>query len=150
MCSAATMRCFFIARYMPIAFSEPSPTRNPKDLARTPGGSSSGSAAAVAAGLVPIALGTQTVDSIVTPASYCGVVGFKPGRRRMPRDGIVAFSPSMDQAGLFANDVAVAQVAASVVCDDWEQDRATSDVVLGIPAVDYPAEELPEELELAR
>ncbi len=120
-----------------LAFSEPSPTRNPRDLRRTPGGSSSGSAAAVAAGLVPIALGTQTVDSIVTPAAYCGVVGFKPTFQRMPLDGVIPFSPSMDHGGLLTTDVVTARVAASVVCDDWDVDSPASEPVLGVPAADY-------------
>ncbi len=120
-----------------LAFTEPSPTRNPRDLRRTPGGSSSGSAAAVAAGLVPMALGTQTVDSIVTPAAYCGVVGFKPTYQRIPLDGVIPFSPSMDHGGLFTTDVATARVAASVVCDVWDVSSPESEPVLGIPAADY-------------
>jgi Asp-tRNA(Asn)/Glu-tRNA(Gln) amidotransferase A subunit family amidase len=69
------------------AYYAPPPTRNPNDLAHTPGGSSSGSAAAVAAGECPLALGTQTIGSVVRPAAFCGVVGFKPSYDRIPRDG---------------------------------------------------------------
>lgn len=119
------------------AFSEPPTTRNPRNLEHTPGGSSSGSAAAVVAGLVPLALGTQTVDSIVTPAAYCGVVGFKPTYQRFPLDGVIPFSPSMDHGGLLAADVTTAQMAASVVCDAWGPEPQSSDPVLGILAPDY-------------
>jgi len=119
------------------AFSEPGPTRNPRDPKRTPGGSSSGSAAAVASGLVPIALATQTVDSTVTPAAYCGVVGYKPTYQRMPLDGVVPFAPSMDHGGLITTDIATLRVAAAVVCDDWKGDSSASGAVLGIPADDY-------------
>ena len=71
----------------------PGPTRNPRDLTRTPGGSSSGSAAAVAAGFVPVALGTQTNGSVIRPASYCGIVGFKPSLGVLPRTGRLASLP---------------------------------------------------------
>lgn len=83
----------------------PGKTRNPHDLSRTPGGSSSGSAAAVADGMVPVALGTQTAGSIIRPASYCGVVGFKPSFGTVPMAGIKAFSPSLDTAGWFTRSV---------------------------------------------
>ena len=73
------------------AYFEPGPTRNPHNLAHTPGGSSSGSAAAVAAGLCALALGTQTIGSVIRPASFCGVVGFKPTLHRIPSRGIVYF-----------------------------------------------------------
>jgi Asp-tRNA(Asn)/Glu-tRNA(Gln) amidotransferase A subunit family amidase len=88
-----------------LAFYRPGRTVNPHDAARTPGGSSSGSAAAVAAGLVPAALGTQTAGSIVRPASFCGVVGFKPTFGAVPLDGVSPFAPSLDTFGLFVRDV---------------------------------------------
>ena len=81
------------------------PTANPRDLARTPGGSSSGSAAAVAAGFAPVALGTQTNGSIVRPASYCGIVGFKPSFGRLPRTGVLRHCALVDHPGVFARDV---------------------------------------------
>lgn len=84
---------------------EPGPTRNPHDLARTPGGSSSGSAAAVADGMLPLALGTQTAASIIRPAAYCGVVGFKPSSGRVPRAGMKSLSESLDTVGGFARSV---------------------------------------------
>src|SRR5690554_169736 len=83
------------------AYFQPSKTRNPHDPTRTPGGSSSGSAAAVAAGMVPVALGTQTVGSIIRPASYCGVVGFKPTHGTLSVAGVKALAPSLDTLGWF-------------------------------------------------
>ncbi|GHC35129.1 amidase [Aidingimonas halophila] len=83
------------------AYFQPSKTRNPHDPTRTPGGSSSGSAAAVAAGMVPVALGTQTVGSIIRPASYCGVVGFKPTHGTLSVAGLKALAPSLDTLGWF-------------------------------------------------
>jgi len=80
-------------------------TRNPHDPTRSPGGSSSGSAAAVADGMVPLALGTQTNASVVRPAAYCGVHGFKPSHGRIPRDGILTLSPTLDTVGMFARSL---------------------------------------------
>lgn len=96
------------------AFYDAGPTRNPHDTLRTPGGSSSGSAAAVAAGVVPLAVGTQTAGSVVRPASFCGVAGYALPRGRVPYDGIAALAPGLDTVGLFAAtvaDVALARVA---------------------------------------
>jgi Asp-tRNA(Asn)/Glu-tRNA(Gln) amidotransferase A subunit family amidase len=84
----------------------PGPTRNPHDLVRTPGGSSSGSAAAVAAGMIPLALATQTNGSTIRPASFCGIVGYKPSLGVLPRTGILKQSTMLDQPGLMAMDVA--------------------------------------------
>lgn len=84
------------------AWRRPGPTRNPWDLGRTPGGSSSGSAAAVAAGVVTLALGTQTLGSVIRPAAYCGVVGFKPSFGTFSREGVHPLSGSLDHVGLFA------------------------------------------------
>ncbi|HEX9050615.1 MAG TPA: amidase [Anaeromyxobacter sp.] len=88
-----------------LAFYRPGKTRNPHDPARTPGGSSSGSAAAVAAHLAPFAIGTQTAGSVIRPASFCGVVGFKPTFDAVPLDGVSPFAPSLDTFGLFVRDV---------------------------------------------
>jgi Asp-tRNA(Asn)/Glu-tRNA(Gln) amidotransferase A subunit family amidase len=88
------------------AYFDPAPTRNPRDLRRTPGGSSSGSAAAVAAGMAPLALGSQTQGSILRPASYCGVVGFKPTFGTLSRDGVLPFAPSLDTVGYFTETAA--------------------------------------------
>ena len=87
---------------------KPGMTRNPRapaDAARTPGGSSSGSAAAVAAGMVPLAFGTQTAGSIVRPAAYCGVVGYKPTHGSLPLAGVKPLSPSLDTLGVLARSV---------------------------------------------
>lgn len=88
-----------------LAFYHPGPTRNPWDLSRTPGGSSMGSAAAVAAGVVPLAVGTQTNGSVIRPAAFCGVVGFKPTAGRLSREGVFEFSLTLDQVGGFARSV---------------------------------------------
>jgi aspartyl-tRNA(Asn)/glutamyl-tRNA(Gln) amidotransferase subunit A len=98
------------------AFSDPAPTLNPWDEARTPGGSSSGSAVAVAVGHVPVTLGTQTSGSTIRPAAYTGVVGFKPSRGRLPMAGVLPLAWSLDEVGLFARNVADCQrvFAASV------------------------------------
>lgn len=97
----------------PFASMDPAETRNPRNLAHTPGGSSSGSAAAVAAGLVPLALGTQTGGSVIRPASFCGVAAIKPSYRLLPTEGVKCFAWSLDTVGLFAAGVAdVAQALA--------------------------------------
>jgi len=83
------------------AVYSPGKTRNPHDPSRTPGGSSSGSAAAVADGMVPAALGSQTAGSVIRPASYCGVMGFKPSFGLLPLEGVHPLAPSLDTLGLF-------------------------------------------------
>jgi Asp-tRNA(Asn)/Glu-tRNA(Gln) amidotransferase A subunit family amidase len=88
------------------AYRTPAPTRNPRDLAHTPGGSSSGSAAAVAAGMIPFALGTQTGGSVLRPASFCGVTGFKPTHGVLPMDGVLPFARSLDTLGFFTSTAA--------------------------------------------
>lgn len=89
---------------------DPAPTRNPRLAGHTPGGSSSGSAAAVAARMIPFAVGSQTLGSVLRPASYCGVCGFKPSYGLVPTQGMLALAPSLDTVGLFtetAQDMAV-------------------------------------------
>jgi len=88
------------------AYRTPAPTRNPRDLAHTPGGSSSGSAAAVAAGMIPFALGTQTGGSVLRPASFCGVTGFKPTYGLLPMEGVLPFAKSLDTLGFFTQTAA--------------------------------------------
>jgi Asp-tRNA(Asn)/Glu-tRNA(Gln) amidotransferase A subunit family amidase len=88
------------------AVHEPGPTRNPHDLRYYPGTSSSGSTVAVACGMVPVALGTQTAGSIVRPASYCGVYGFKPTFGLIPRTGVLKTTDTLDQIGWFARNIA--------------------------------------------
>ena len=85
------------------AYFTPPPTRNPRDLEHTPGGSSSGSAAAVAAGMVPVALGTQTKGSVLRPASFCGVTGFKPSYGLLPMEGVLPLAKSLDTLGFFTH-----------------------------------------------
>ncbi|MCK7627439.1 amidase [Streptomyces sp. RS10V-4] len=128
------------------AVTAPGPTRNPHHTGHTPGGSSSGSAAAVAAGMVPLALGTQTVGSMIRPAAYCGVVGFKPTYGRIPCDGVLPNAVSFDTLGCYATDVAGIALVAAVLCDAWRSaaeagggDAAGPDrrPVLGVPAGPY-------------
>ena len=88
-----------------LATFQPAKTRNPQNLEHTPGGSSSGSAAAVSAGMVPIAMGTQTAGSIIRPAAYCGVVGFKPTFGLVPRAGVKMQSDTLDTVGVFSRTV---------------------------------------------
>jgi Asp-tRNA(Asn)/Glu-tRNA(Gln) amidotransferase A subunit family amidase len=103
----------------------PSVTCNPHNLAHTPGGSSAGSAAAVAAGFVPITFGTQTAGSVIRPAAFCGVAGFKPSYRLIPMVGVKDVSWHLDTAGLFGAGVAdVAFAAAAVLDRDLRVDRA--------------------------
>jgi Asp-tRNA(Asn)/Glu-tRNA(Gln) amidotransferase A subunit family amidase len=99
------------------AFLQPGKTRNPWNREHTPGGSSSGSAAAVAAGHVAGAIGTQTNGSVIRPAAFCGVVGFKPSRGAIPFLGINVFSPTLDTVGTFTRNVADAALLASVLAE---------------------------------
>lgn len=97
------------------AYYNPAKTRNPHNLAHTPGGSSAGSAAAVADFMVPLAVGTQTNGSVIRPSSFCGVVGFKPGFGQISRDRILKVSPSLDQVGSFARSIEDAALLADVL-----------------------------------
>ena len=102
----------------------PAATRNPHNLAHTPGGSSAGSAAAVAAAMAPLAFGTQTAGSVIRPAAYCGVAAFKPSYRLIPMVGVKEVSWHLDTAGLFGAGVAdVAFAAAAVLDRDLRVDR---------------------------
>jgi Asp-tRNA(Asn)/Glu-tRNA(Gln) amidotransferase A subunit family amidase len=105
-----------------LAFLTPGPTRNPWDPTRTPGGSSMGSAAAIAAGVIPGAIGTQTNGSTVRPAAFCGIVGFKPTGGRLSTALALEFSRTLDQVGAFATDVAsVARITAALAADPLEE-----------------------------
>lgn len=120
-----------------LAFFHPGPTRNPHDLARTPGGSSSGSAAAVAAGMVPAAIGTQTGGSVLRPASFCGVVGYKPTYGAISRGGVLATSRTLDTLGVFARTVSdAARVAAAAFGaddrDPWSFERSGRALVTAV------------------
>ncbi|WP_158045425.1 amidase [Skermanella pratensis] len=107
-----------------LAVMNPCETRNPHDPGRTPGGSSSGSAAAVAASMVPLALGTQTNGSVIRPASFCGVVGYKPSRGTISRRGVLTQSPTLDSVGVFARSVEDAALLADVLAVYDEADPA--------------------------
>jgi Asp-tRNA(Asn)/Glu-tRNA(Gln) amidotransferase A subunit family amidase len=105
---------------------QPAPTRNPRNPAHTPGGSSSGSAAAVAAGMLPIAFGSQTGGSTIRPAAFCGVAGYKPSFRLLPTIGMKAFAWSLDTVGIFGAGVEdVAFAAAASTGRDLRIDGAT-------------------------
>ncbi|MFC0388502.1 amidase [Muricoccus vinaceus] len=101
-----------------LAYVSPGATTNPHDAAHTPGGSSSGSAAAVAAGMVPLALGTQTGGSVLRPASFCGVVGLKPSFGAIPRPGMKLMADSLDTIGLMARTVEDAALFLAVLTAD--------------------------------
>lgn len=98
-----------------LASATPGPTTNPWDPTRTPGGSSMGSAAAVAAGMVPLAIGTQTAGSVIRPAAYCAVVGFKPTVGTVPMEGVMLLSETLDTVGAFAPTVSGAAELVSVM-----------------------------------
>ena len=129
------------------AYFEPGPTRNPHHLDHTPGGSSSGSAAAVAAGICPLALGTQTIGSTIRPAAFCGIVGFKATFGRIPRAGLILCSESLDHVGYFTQDVAGTALVASLLCRDWHPVTPASLPVLGVPDGPYLAQASTEALD---
>ncbi len=108
-----------------LAFLHPGPTRNPANPAHTPGGSSSGSAAAVAAEMVPLAIGTQTGGSVIRPAAFCGVTGFKPTFGAIPRTGVLQQSRTLDTLGVFARDAEDAALLAEVLFGHDPADPAT-------------------------
>ena len=120
------------------AYFSPGPTRNPHNLEHTPGGSSSGSAAAVGAGIVPLAIGTQTIGSVIRPASFCGVVGFKPCYARISTEGVIPLSPFLDHVGTFSNSVWLTKIAAKVLIVNWRGKVTMKNrPILGIPGGDY-------------
>jgi Asp-tRNA(Asn)/Glu-tRNA(Gln) amidotransferase A subunit family amidase len=107
------------------AYRTPGKTRNPHDAERTPGGSSSGSAAAVAASMVPGAIGSQTNGSVIRPAAFCGVVGFKPTHGLIPRSGALLLSRALDHVGVFARSVEDAALLAEQLAGFDEEDPDT-------------------------
>ena len=127
------------------AWRHPGPTTNPWNHAHTPGGSSSGSAAAVAAGIVPLALGTQTLGSVIRPAAFNGVVGLKPSFGAIPRTGVHPLSPSLDHVGFFARRVDDVALALSLLAASSDLDPHGRplpgfqvDVHLGVPPLEKP------------
>jgi Asp-tRNA(Asn)/Glu-tRNA(Gln) amidotransferase A subunit family amidase len=119
------------------AYFTPGPTRNPHNPNHTPGGSSSGSAAAIGAGLCALTLGTQTIGSVIRPAAFCGAIGFKPTYERISRAGVIPLSPTFDHIGTFTQDVATAKQAAKVVISNWGMVIEERKPVLGIPTGSY-------------
>lgn len=127
------------------AWRHPGPTVNPWNPEHTPGGSSSGSAAAVAAGLVPLALGSQTLGSVIRPAAFNGVVGLKPSYGAIPRLGVHPLSPSLDHVGFFARRVDDVALALSLLAGSSDGDRHGQplppfavDVGQGVAPLDRP------------
>lgn len=121
------------------AYFEPGPTCNPNNTGFTPGGSSSGSAAAVAAGFTPLAFGTQTIGSIIRPAAYCGVVGVKPSTLSISANGVIPFSPTLDHVGFFTHDLEGAQLIASLLCNESlpTYNQTAVNPTMGIPDRHY-------------
>jgi aspartyl-tRNA(Asn)/glutamyl-tRNA(Gln) amidotransferase subunit A len=123
------------------AYLDPSPTRNPWNPDHTPGGSSSGPAAAVAARMVPLTLGSQTVGSVLRPAAYCGVIGFKPTHGRISAAGVVPLSWSQDHVGVFARSVEDVALALSIMAGPDAADPLSSPAPVGdyLAAIGDPA-----------
>ena len=119
------------------AYFGPGPTRNPHNAEHTPGGSSSGSAAAVGANLVPFAFGTQTIGSVNRPAAFCGVVGYKPSYNRISKKNVLPLSESLDHVGGFTVDVTSMELVAGQLCQHWQWVVAERKPVLGIPEGPY-------------
>ncbi len=128
------------------AYFEPGPTRNPRNTEHTPGGSSSGSAAAVAAGYCPLAIGSQTVGSVIRPAAFCGVVGFKPSFGRASLAGVIPYAPSLDTLGWFASDAGGVETLARVLVPDWSP-AEPAPAAFGVPVGPYLDQTEPEALE---
>jgi Asp-tRNA(Asn)/Glu-tRNA(Gln) amidotransferase A subunit family amidase len=109
-----------------LAYYSPGKTKNPHDTTRTPGGSSSGSAAAVASHMVPLAVGSQTNGSVIRPASYCGVVGYKPTKGLISRHLVLQISRALDQVGIFSNSIEDAALISEQLIGHDKQDPDTS------------------------
>ncbi|MDB5512914.1 MAG: gatA [Enterovirga sp.] len=121
----------------PFAFLDPTATRNPRNPEHTPGGSSAGSAAAVAAGMVPLALGTQTGGSVIRPASFCGVAAIKPSFRLIPTVGVKCFSWTLDTVGLFAATVPDVALALELLTGRPMRAAAPEPIRFGVVMQDF-------------
>ncbi len=134
------------------AFTDPTDCRNPHDTARSPGGSSSGSGAAVASGVVDFALGTQTAGSLCRPAAYCGAVGFKPGYGALPMAGVTPLAPGFDTVGVIARSVSVARAAFAAMRGDQRASAGTalSTATWLIPGTVRPAPDMQRALREAK
>ncbi|MBW6515456.1 MAG: amidase [Candidatus Cloacimonetes bacterium] len=119
------------------AYFQPGETTNPHNPKHTPGGSSSGSAAAVAAGISPLTVGTQTIASVIRPAAYCGVVGFKPSYGRVSMCGVFPLAKSADHLGFFTADVESMKLVVRSVISNWHKITAKKKPLLAIPASEF-------------
>ena len=121
------------------AVSDPGETRNPRNLSHTPGGSSSGSGASVAAGFCDFAIGTQTSGSVIRPAGYCGVIGYKPSFGRISRDGVLLFSNSMDHIGICAKDLNLLEKILPLIVNGWrfQKPKINRNISIGVPVGSY-------------
>ncbi len=120
------------------AYFQPGTTTNPINPSHTPGGSSSGSAASVAAGYCPLALGTQTIASIIRPASFCGIAGFKPSHGRVSVRGVFLFSQSADHIGFLTQTTDDLKYAASYIIPNWKKiDQLDHAPIIGVPTGDF-------------
>jgi len=125
-----------------LAYFSPAKTRNPHNPEHTPGGSSSGSAAAVASGMVPLAVGSQTNGSVVRPAAYCGTYGFKPTHGRISRHGVLKLSRTLDHVGVFARSIEDIAIVCEVLVA-WDEHDPDTRLTARVPFVATAAEEPP-------
>lgn len=134
------------------AFTDPTNCRNPYDLKRSPGGSSSGSGSSVAARMVDLALGTQTAGSLIRPAAYCGAVGLKPTTGWISTKGVTPLAPSFDAVGVIARDAEVAEAAFGVMqAKHWQKiAKMTEECVFTTVLLDATTQAAPETLEAYR
>ncbi len=130
------------------AYFHPGATRNPRDLERTPGGSSSGSAAAVAAGMVPLAIGSQTNGSVIRPAAFCGVYGLKPTHGTISRNGALILSRALDHVGVFGRSLADTALILDVLAGHDPEDSDTR-ALAAAAFLETLADELPRQPRLA-
>lgn len=138
------------SRSTELAFMNPTITENPRAPGYTPGGSSSGSAAAVASGLVPAAIGTQTNGSVIRPASFCGVYGYKPSRGLIFNGGVLKSAPSLDQVGVFARSVEDLASVAEVMVGGHQLDSGQLVFPLGLKTICQEEPPLPPRLMFAK